>query len=113
MKLMGEILNFVLEKCSLQSLQMAFIFLLPFSTATYVSQQERKNSVTAYSSFYVLLSRFIDMVSFMGTLQTGHYTLYCQKYSLIYPVHCIKLCQPLSWSQEIENRRCRHAKDCC
>lgn len=51
-KLMGEIFDSVLEKCSLQSVQMCFIFFLPYSL--YVSQWGRGKWRNVFSADSVL-----------------------------------------------------------
>lgn len=72
-KLMAEIFNFVLEKCSLQSVRMYFIFLrcLP---ATYVSQRGRgkwRNIFFVYSPFYVQLWDLLTQFNY-GTFPKRH-----------------------------------------
>lgn len=72
MKLMGEIFNFVLEKCSLQSVQLCFIFLLCFPPRMSHSGGEANGEM--YSPFiprFMCSSRIYWHNLIMGPSQNG------------------------------------------
>lgn len=72
-KLMGEIHNFVLEKCSLQSVQMCFIFLLclPPHMSHSGGRGKRRNVFSVYPPFYVQLQDLLTQFNY-GTFPKRH-----------------------------------------